>query len=231
LYFSKESTYTFKITSNTNLIAVFAGKQSATLSFTTYSNWVQSAVTKTVDEWNVITSIDDLLPEVPYRYGYSNGRWVYDNDEVLAKLRAGEGVFLIPEYDEDDTSLPTPRESENGVPALDLYYKLDADTNVGSFVMAAGIPDNCRIESVGIAFYYKKANEFDPTKFELLNNNKMLVGRFNTDEIEDIYIVNMNKFTSTYNWAARGFVTYYDADGNLKTEYSNQVNIVNREQV
>lgn len=59
----------------------------------------------------------------------------------------------------------------------------------------------------------------------------MLVGRFNTDEIEDIYIVNMNKFTSAYNWAARGFVTYYDAEGNLKTAYSNQVNIVNREQV
>lgn len=231
LYFSKESTYTFRITSNTNLKAVFAKKQSATLTFTTYSNWVQSTVTKTVDEWNGITSIDDLLPEVPYKYGYSNGRWVYDNDEVLSKLRAGEGVFLIPEYDEDDTSLPTPREPENDVPALDLYYKLNADTNVGSFVMAAGIPDGCRIESVGIAFYYKKANEFDPTKFELLNNNKMLVGRFNTDEMEDIYIVNMNKFTSTYNWAARGVVTYYDADGNLKTAYSNQINIVNREQV
>lgn len=56
---------------------------------------MQSTVTKTVDEWNVITSIDDLLPEVPYRYGYSNGRWVYDNDEVLAKLRAGEGVYCL----------------------------------------------------------------------------------------------------------------------------------------
>lgn len=231
LYFSKESTYTFKITSNTNLKAICAKKQSATLTFTTYSNWVQSAVTKTVDEWNGVTSIDDLLPQVPYKYGYSNGRWVYDNDEVLSKLRAGEGVFLIPEYDEDDTSLPTPREPENNAPALDLYYKFDADTNVGSFVMAVGIPDDCRIESVGVAFYYGKANEFDPATFELLNNNKMLVGRFNTDEIEDIYIVNMNKFTSAYNWAARGVVTYYDADGNLKTAYSNQINIVNREQV
>ncbi len=231
LYFSRESTYTFKITSNTNLKAVFAEKQSAALTFTTYSNWVQSTVTKTVDEWNGITSIDDLLPKVPYKYGYSNGRWVYDNGEVLAKLRSGESVFLIPEYDEDETSLPTPRESEDGVPALDLYYKLDADANVGSFVMAAGIPDGCQIESVGVAFYYKKANEFDPTKFELLLNNKMLAARFNTDEIEDIYIVNMNKFTSPYNWAARGYVTYYDADGNLKTAYSNQVNTVNREQV
>lgn len=95
LYFSKDRTYTFMITSNTNLKAVFAEKQSAALTFTTYSNWVQSAVTKTVEEWNGITSIDDLLPEVPYRYGYSNGRWVYDNDEVLAKLRAGEGVYCL----------------------------------------------------------------------------------------------------------------------------------------
>ena len=231
LYFSTNSTYTFKLTENTNLKAVFVKEQSATLTFTTYSNWVQSTVTKTIDEWNNVTSIEDLLPQVPYKYGYSNGRWVYDNDEVLAKLRAGESVFLIPEYDEDDMSLPTPREPENGVPALDLYYKLDADANVGSFVMAAGIPDDCQIESVGVAFYYKKANEFDPTKFELLINNKMLVSRFNTKEIEDIYIVNMNKLTSTYNWAVRGYVTYYDADGNLKTAYSNQVNIVNREQV
>ena len=231
LYFSKNAEYTFKITSNTNLKAVFVKEQSATLTFTTYSNWVQSTVTKTIDEWNMVTSIDDLLPEVPYKYGYSNGRWIYDNDDVLSKLQAGENVILIPEYDEDDTSLPTPRESEDGVPALDLYYKLDADANVGSFVMAAGIPDDCQIESVGVAFYYKKANEFDPTKFELLINNKMLVSRFNTDEIEDIYIVNMNKLTSTYNWAARGYVTYYDVDGNLKTAYSNQVNIVDREQV
>lgn len=231
LYFSKESTYTFKITSNTNLKAVFAKVQSATLTFTTYSNWVQSAVTKTVDEWNNIAGLEDLLPQVPYRYGYSNGRWVYDNNEVLSKLRAGENVFLIPEYDEDDTSLPTPPKATDGVPALDLYYKLDADADVGSFLMAADIPDDCKIESVGVAFYYKRANEFDPTKFDLLINNKMLVGRFNTDETEDIYIVNMNKFTSTYNWAARGYVTYYDAEGNLKTAYSNQINIVNREQV
>ena len=41
----------------------------------------------------------------------------------------------------------------------------------------------------------------------------------------------MNKMTSKYNWAARGYVSYYDANGNLKTVYSNQVNIVNREQV
>lgn len=231
LYFSKNAEYSFKITSNTSLKAVFVKEQSASLIFTTYSNWVQSTVTKTIDEWNSITSIDSLLPAVPYKYGYSNGRWVYDNETVLAKLQTGEDVYLIPEYDEDDTSLPTPSSPKGDTPVLDLYYKLDADANVGSFVMAAGIPKDCKLESVGVAFYYKKANEFDPTKFELLINNKMLVSRFNTEEIEDIYIVNMNKLSSKYNWAARGYVTYYDADGNLKTAYSNQVNIVNREQV
>ena len=92
LYFSKKSTYTFKLTTNTNLKAVFVKEQSATLTFTTYSNWVQSTVTKTINEWNSITSIEDLLPEVPYRYGYSNGRWVYDNADVLSKLQAGESV-------------------------------------------------------------------------------------------------------------------------------------------
>ena len=231
LYFSKSADYSFKLTTNTSLKAVFVKEQSATLTFTTYSNWVQSTVTKTIDEWNAVTSIDELLPVVPYRYGYSNGRWVYNNAEVLAKLQTGENVSLIPEYDEDDTSLPTPQSPKGYTPVLDLYYKLDADANVGSFVMAAGIPENCQLESVGVLFYYKNADEFDPTKFELLINNKMLAGRFNTDEIEDIYIVNMNNMSADKSWAARGYVSYYDANGNLKTVYSNQVNIVNREQV
>lgn len=231
LYFSKNAEYSFNITTNTSLTAVFVEEQSATLTFTTYSNWVQSTVTKTIDEWNAVESIDELLPVVPYRYGYSNGRWVYDNAEVLAKLQAGENVSLIPEYDKDDTSLPTPPSPDGDTPVLDLYYNFDTGANVGSFVMAAGIPENCQIESVGIAFYYKDAKEFDPTKFELLINNKMLTGRFNTDEIDDIYIINLNNMTARYNFAARGYVTYYNADGILKTVYSNQVNIVNREQV
>lgn len=32
--------------------------------------------------------------------------------------------------------------------------------------------------------------------------------------------------SATYNWSARGFVTYYDEKGNLVTEYSNQINII-----
>lgn len=171
-----------------------------------------------------------MLPEVPYRYGYSNGRWVYDNDEVLAKLRAGENVSIVAEYDEDDTSLPTPPTPSGNIPVLDLYYKLDADENIGSFVMTTGIPENCQIESVGMAFYYKNTNQFNPENFELLLNNKMLTSTFDIDE-SNIYIANIERFTSKNNWAVRGYITYYDADGNLKTVYSNQINIVGREQV
>lgn len=232
LYFSDQADYTFKITCNTKLKAVFVKENSATLTFTTYSNWVQKSVTKTIAEWNNINSIEMLLPEVPYKYGYSNGRWVYDNAAVLAKLRTGENVSLIPEYDEDDTSLPTPPAPIDGVPSLDLYYKFDEENNnTASFVMAAGIPEDCRLESVGVAFYYKNADAFNPSNFELRLNNQMLVGRFNIDEIEDIYIVNMSKFSADYNWAVRGYVSYYDSDGKLVTVYSNQINIVNREQV
>lgn len=232
LYFSEKADYTFKMTCNTKLKAVFVKENSATLTFTTYSNWVQKSVTKTIAEWNNINSIDMLLPEVPYKYGCSNGRWVYDNAQILATLRTGENVSLIPEYDEDDTSLPAPPAPIDGVPTLDLYYKFDAEkNNTASFVMAAGIPDDCRLESVGVAFYYKNADEFNPENFELHLNNKMLVGRFKTDEIEDIYIVNMSKFSTDYNWAVRGYVSYYDADNQLVTVYSNQINIVNREQI
>lgn len=39
----------------------------------------------------------------------------------------------------------------------------------------------------------------------------------------------MHNMTSVYNWAARGFVTYYDTNGNLATEYSNQINIIDRQ--
>ena len=97
-------------------------------------------------------------------------------------------------------------------------------------MMAAGFSENIKVESVGIAFYYKKVDLFDPRdNFTLLLNNKMMIGRFNTEQLEDIYIINMYKKTSTYNWATRGFVIYYDSNGNLVTEYSNQINIVDRQ--
>ena len=231
LYFSKNSEYTFKLTSNIQLKALFVKSDSATLKFVSYSNWVKSIVTKTIDEWSAMTSIEALLPDVPYRYGYSNGRWVYDNEEVLSKLKAGQDVSLTPVYDKNDLSLPNPPLPNGDTPVLDLHYNFDDSENVASFVMATGFPENIKIETIAIAFYYGEAEVFDPTKFEVLVNNKMFISRFNTDEIGHIYISNMRELSLTHNWAVRGYVTYYDSNGNLKTVYSNQVNIVNREKV
>lgn len=229
IYMSKNPEYTFKVSTNTDLKAVFIAEGSATLTFVNYSNWVAGTFTKSTTEWAEVTSINDLLPEVPFRFGYSNGRWVYDEQEVLSKLRAGEDVVIGAEYDEDDASFPTPPVAKDK-PVLDLYYRYNEENTLGTFMMAAGFPENIKIESVGIAFYYKKADLFDPRdNFTLLLNNKMMIGRFNTEQLEDIYIINMHNMTSTYNWAARGFVTYYDSNGNLVTEYSNQINIIDRQ--
>ncbi|MGN1123779.1 MAG: hypothetical protein ACI4RR_05490 [Eubacterium sp.] len=226
IYMSKNTQYTFRVSSNSKLKAVFVPEGSATLTFANYSNWIAGTVTKTTQEWAELSTIADLLPDVPYRYGYSNGRWVYNESDVLERLQAGEDVTIGAEYDDDNTSFPTPRVATDK-PVLDLYYKYDSENTLGSFVMASGFPENIQVESVGIAFYYKDANVFDPTdNFTLLLNNKMLVGRFNIDVLEDIYIVNMKNMTSAYNWAARGFVTYYDENENLVTEYSNQINII-----
>ena len=150
---------------------------------------------------------------------------------MLEKLRSGQNVTLLPTYTADDTSLPTPSPAKDGVPVLDLYYKLDEKNNVGSFVMAAGWPDYLDIQSVGVAFYYKDAADFDPTDFTLLLNNKMLASNFNTDSLEETYVVNIKKLSNRYNWAARGYVNYYDQNGKLQTVYSNQINLIAREQV
>lgn len=229
IYMSKNPEYTFKVSTNTDLKAVFIAEGSATLTFVNYSNWVAGTFTKSTTEWAEVTSINDLLPEVPFRFGYSNGRWVYDEQEVLSKLQAGEDVVIGAEYDEDDASFPTPPVAKDK-PVLELYYKYNEENTLGTFMMAAGFPENIKVESVGIAFYYKKADLFDPRdNFTLLLNNKMMIGRFNTEQLEDIYIINMHNMTSAYNWAARGFVTYYDSEGNLVTEYSNQINIIDRQ--
>ncbi len=229
IYMSKNPEYTFKVSTNTDLKAVFIAEGSATLTFVNHSNWVAGTFTKSTAEWAEVTSINDLLPEVPFRFGYSNGRWVYDEQEVLSKLQTGEDVVIGAEYDEDDASFPTPPVAKDK-PVLELYYKYNEENTLGTFMMASGFPENIKIESVGIAFYYKKSDMFDPRdNFTLLLNNKMMIGRFNTEQLEDIYIINMHNMTSVYNWAARGFVTYYDTNGNLATEYSNQINIIDRQ--
>ena len=228
---SNDETFSFKITSNTDFEARFVKVNSATLTFDNGNGWIAGTVDKTVTEWASVNTIDSLLPKVPYKLGYTNGRWVYDNADVLSKLRNGENVTITPEYDETGYASPVAPTPLSDKPALDLYYNYDSVGRVASFTMAAGVPSGCRIESIGIALYYQKASEFDPTDFELNINNEMTTSKFDASNDDGIYTVDVNGFTSYYNWSARGYVTYYDKDGNLKTEYSNQINVVDRQQV
>lgn len=229
-YVSTSKEYSFKACSNFNISAVCTVDLSATLTFANNSGWIAAKKTLTVSQWKNITDISSLLPSVPYSYGYSNGRWVYDNDDVLARLRNGENVTLVPTYDSDNTSMPE-LPSFKDDPVLELYYRLDSDKNVGSFVMAVGADSNIKIESVGFAVYYAKAEQFDPADFDLRLNNKTTASSFNTEKLEDYYILNINKLSTTYNWAVRGYISYVADDGSLKTVYSNQINLVNRLQV
>ena len=153
-YMSRNTTYHFTATTNAHLQAVCVKTGSSTLTFATENGWISATVTRTTAEWAATDSLADLLPEVPYRYGYTATGWDCDERTVLEKLRSGQNVTLLPTYTADDTSLPTPSPAKDGVPVLDLYYKLDEKNNVGSFVMAAGWPDYLDIQSVGVAFYY-----------------------------------------------------------------------------
>lgn len=65
-----------------------------------------------------------MLPDVPFKYGYKNGRWEYDEAYVLSKLRSGENVNIVSAYDAGGISIPSAREAEDE-PALDLYYNYD----------------------------------------------------------------------------------------------------------
>ncbi|MDD6665100.1 MAG: leucine-rich repeat protein [Eubacterium coprostanoligenes] len=231
LYFSKNSEYTFTVIANTYLKAVFVKNDSSTLTFTTYTNWVKSTVTKTLDEWKNMNSIAEFVPEVPYRYGYTNGRWVYDEADVLAKLQAGEDVSIIAEYDKKNVELPTPPTPVNNEPATELHYDFDEEASTGSFLLAVGLPEDCRVESMGILFYYDDAQTFDPTNFTLFITNKMMASRFNVGELNGVCISNIRNMSSDYNWVARGYVSYYEDDGSLVTLYSNQIEVVDRHQI
>ena len=229
-YLSKNEQYSFVADSNANLKAVIIPNGSATLTFASCSNWIAGAVTKTTAQWAELTTIEEMLPDVPYRYGYSNGRWEYTEDEVLSLLQSGQDVTIQPVYDEGGAELPTPKEATDE-PLLDLYYNYDNDNSVGTFVMAAGFPDGIQVQSMGVAYYYSNACVFDPTEYTLLLNKDVTISRFNPDTLYDVYILNMNNMTDRYNWAVRGYVSYFDTAGQLKTVYSNQINIVGTKDV
>ena len=225
-YISKESPYIFKATANADIKAVFALDGNASLTFLTPSNQVIATVLKSAVEWAEVSAINDMLPDVPFKYGYKNGRWEYDEADVLSKLRNGENVNIVSAYDKGELSVPSAREAEDK-PALDLYYSYDDESGVGSFIMTAGFPEDIKVESVGIAYYFKSADSFNPENYILTLNSKVKTSKFGTDSLYDYYIMNMKDIKGRNNWVVRGYVVYYDSNGDLQTEYSNQINIVN----
>lgn len=225
---SKEAGFRFIVSKNTNLEAIFVKKDSATITFANESGWIADMQTKTIEEWLMCESLDDLLPDVPYSYGNTNGRWVMNSEEVLRNLRKGRDVIVYAEY--DSIALPDSSLVMGDTPVLELNYSHDSENMVGSFVMSTAIPDGTKVESIGIAFKYAPAKNFDPTdNFELLLDNKTVVSSFSKDTIEECYIVNLHNFDTRLSFAARGYVTYTDADGNVKTVYSNQINVIKGE--
>ncbi|MGN1328070.1 MAG: leucine-rich repeat protein [Eubacterium sp.] len=225
---STDSEYTFFVSTNLVLEAKYVPVTSATLTFANESGQISSTVTQTTDEWNNFETLDSILPNVPYSYGHVNGRWDYDNDEVLSKLQAGEDVTIIAVYDVDrEIEQNTPENDSEFVPVGNLTFDHNWEYMKGSFIMNINIPEKCRVNSIGIAFYYGNKNSFDPTQMILTLNNKSTVSQFNTSCLDDVYIVNTT--TDSHNWAAVGYVTYFDEEGKLVTYYTNQVNVVNNE--
>ena len=127
--------------------------------------------------------------------------------------------------------LPTPPTPVNNEPATELHYDFDEETSTGSFLLAVGLPEDCRVESMGILFYYDDAQTFDPTNFTLFITNKMMASRFNVGELNGVCISNIRNMSSDYNWVARGYISYYEDDGSLVTLYSNQIGVVDRQQI
>ena len=225
---SENRNYSFTMTAKSTLKALYYNSSASTLTFSSFSGQIISVTEKTSEEWAYYESIDSLVPSsVPYRFGYINGRWNIPAD-ALETLISGENVVITPVYDTagESNSFVPPSAVENGV-KLKLYYRYDADNSVGSFVMATAIPQNITPEAVGMIFYKKAAAEFSPASFDVTINNKNLASQFSVVN-DEIYITNINHLSSRFNWAAKGYASYY-SNGKLVTVYSNQINIVNAE--
>ena len=229
--FSMNAEYTLYATSNMSFRALFNKMLSATLSFENESGWIADTITKTASEWSETESIESFLPDVPYKLGYENGRWDYDEAEVLSKLRNGEDVVITAVYDKSEEEPEMPAEpDEDNIPTLNLGYWFNGKFDTGSFIMRANIPQNCRVYSIAIAFAYGKRSNFNPNDIYLTNNNKLYVTHYDCVDKDGIYIADMLNI-SRFNWAAVGYVTYFDENNELKTVYSNQVNIINNKWV
>ncbi len=225
-FFSTDTQYSFVITSNTRLKAMFTSNDCATLTLTDDSGWVCDTITMPCTDWISVASLSDILPEVPYSYGASSGYWSYNENDVLSLLTSGNNVTISAVYERaiDASKLPERPYAAADVPVINLAFDNDTQNDIGVFIMAYDVPENCTVYSKGMAVSYGKPDKFSPSDIELTVNNKMRTSKFDTNE--DIYILDIEHF-SGFNWAVRGYVTYYDTNGNLKTAYSNQINITN----
>ena len=228
--FSDNAQYSFVITSNTALQARFVPENSAQLILQNESGQIVDIIVKSVAEWAQVVDIGVLLPSVPFKYGGTNGEWNYTASQVYNSLCAGNDVVITPIYDELSVTLPSVPQAVS-IPVITLTYSYNADDNRASFIMAAGIPQGCRIESIGTAFYYDLTGSINPQDTVLDINNKLLTSKFDGVDDTGIYITNISSFGRIPAWAAVCYVTYYDAAGTLRTAYSNQINIINCEEV
>ncbi|MBR0412381.1 MAG: leucine-rich repeat protein [Eubacterium sp.] len=219
--------YSFVITSNTDLKAIFVEQNSAVLRFENTSGQLVKYVAKPVSEWAQISDLSAFAPAVPYSYGYTDGQWRYDG--ALNALQSGTNATVIPTYTEIGGALPTlPQITDK--PAVTLNYQLDSVNNIGSFIMAVNVPEGVTVQSIGTVFKNGAADTFAPAGLDLTINNKTMTSKFEVnDTVSGVYVTNINKLSSRYNWAAKGYVTYYDQSGKLRTAYSNQINIVERQ--
>ena len=224
--FSKDTTYTFTVSSNIKLQARFVETQSSTLTFYNSSGQECLRINKHQREWLGMTSLNVDMPDVPYRLGYTNGRWDIDKNTALMNLSFGMDVDVYPIYDKTDYEQPTVPEPDGSTPKANLYYRYDGENKKGSFTMALGLPSGCNVKDIGIAFMFGKPSMFNPSDYNLVLSNKTVESRFDAVSDDGIYTVNVNEFSSKHSCAARGYVTYADADGILHTVYSNQINVV-----
>ncbi|MCR5207377.1 MAG: hypothetical protein K6C14_02740 [Eubacterium sp.] len=231
-YLSTSPEFTYKVTSNLILKAVTAPTDYATLTFHGEGGQIKASYSESHDYWTDLEELDDLIPEVPVKYGYTNGRWNI-NVRTLIELSLGHDVDVYAEYDSLDVVVPDlPAASSDGAPSLTLsYYYNDGDgVPVGTFVMASNVPDGCDVQTIGMAYVKKPAESFCPTDYLLSLNSQVTTARFSGLSDSGLYILNIKKIAAKNSWAVRGYMTYYE-NGVLKVAYTNQINIINREAV
>ena len=211
-YLSTETEFTYKITSNLNLQAITAPSSYSTLTFRGEGGQVISSVSLSLEDWSELDDIDEFLPHVPVKYGYTNGRWVY-NPRTVIELSLGNNQDIYAEYDEIEVDVPDLPAAVEGAPSLTLsyYYSCQGGISVGTLIMASNIPDGLDVQTIGLAYIKEPANSFNPSEYKLTLNNKVTTARFSGISDSGLYILNIRNLGVTSNWAVKGYMTYYDS--------------------